>query len=259
VRRRSKAFWWGICLAAFSAWTQVDPTTAPAGTASGRAVNAAITAGIFFAMPYGVRWVWTRTAQARERRREVRMATASASAPPASPELAPTVGTSAMVIDLRAPDLPERDTRETLRLDDLHQWVREAAAPLWRSGHFRQAVEEAAKAVNAATQSKLGRYDKSEWNLVADAFSEAPPQPGVPRLRPAGDTGTPTWRSLRDGANAFARGCYQGIRNVAAHQTVNWDRATAFEYLVAFSVLARWIDQCGVDRAPVSSGVRKAE
>ena len=50
---------------------------------------------------------------------------------------------------------------------NLHPWVWSGAKSLWQSGHFRSAVEDAAKKVNAETQNKLGRRDVSETNLLS--------------------------------------------------------------------------------------------
>jgi hypothetical protein len=84
---------------------------------------------------------------------------------------------------------------------------------------------------------------------MQQAFSDDPPKPGMPRLRFPGKASTPTWASRSRGARFFAQGCYAGIRNVAAHEhRVDWSDDVALEYLAAFSILARWIDECEVYR-----------
>src|SRR5262249_19292256 len=55
------------------------------------------------------------------------------------------------------------------------------AAPLWELGKYRQAVADAATSVNHFTQKRLDRYDISDSDLMAQAFSDKPPQPGEPR------------------------------------------------------------------------------
>ena len=81
------------------------------------------------------------------------------------------------------------------------------------------------------------------------AFSEDPPKPGDPRLRFIGDMNTPIMRSRIRGARGLGQGCYAGIRNAAAHiANVQWSADEAFEYLVAFSILSRWIEECEVHR-----------
>jgi hypothetical protein len=135
------------------------------------------------------------------------------------------------------------------RLSDLHPWVRDAAKDSWLTGSYRHSVEQAAKSINAETQTKLRRRDLSDLGLINESFSEKPPEHGKPRLRFPGDRETSTWANRMRGARAFAEGCFAGIRNVAAHERdVDWTRQVAFEYLCAFSILARWIDECEVYR-----------
>ena len=45
-------------------------------------------------------------------------------------------------------------------------------------------------------------------------------------------------------------GCFEGIRNPAAHEdALILPERVALEQLAAFSVLARWIDECTVEGA----------
>jgi hypothetical protein len=45
-------------------------------------------------------------------------------------------------------------------------------------------------------------------------------------------------------------GCFEGIRNPAAHEDgLSLPEQMALEQLAAFSVLARWIDECTVEAA----------
>ena len=143
-----------------------------------------------------------------------------------------------------APDAP------VLPADQLHPWVWDAARTLWDSGHFRLAVQAAATAVNAHTQTKLGRRDVADNDLMQEAFSTNAPQPGKPRLRCPGAPGDPTVQSRQRGALQYGVGCYAAIRNPATHEHGEWDQQVALEYLAAFSVLARWIDSWNVDTAP---------
>jgi hypothetical protein len=133
----------------------------------------------------------------------------------------------------------------------MHPNVWEASKSLWRNGHFAEAVSAAAKSVNAALQTKVGRRDAADASLVAESFSLDPSRPGRPRLRLMHNDGSDTYRSLHEGALAFGRGCFMGIRNVLAHEygpTAEPPEDVALEYLAAFSVLARWIDDATVER-----------
>jgi hypothetical protein len=133
----------------------------------------------------------------------------------------------------------------------LHPWVWGSVQGLWSSGHFREAVGVAGKAINAQAQAKLGRRDLSEAKLLGDAFSTKPPESGHPRLRLGVDDGSDTFRSRHEGAASFARGVYSAIRNPIAHEIdQELEENEALEQLAAFSILARWIDQAEVSTTP---------
>lgn len=133
---------------------------------------------------------------------------------------------------------------------DLHPWVWSGAASLWRSGHYRSAVEDAAKKVNAETQNKVGRRDISETKLFQEAFSEKAPTTGKARLRRMPNDGSDTYKSVQRGAMALAEGIYAGIRNPFNHEDPkDIDEQVALEYLAALSVLARWVDESTVEPA----------
>jgi len=132
----------------------------------------------------------------------------------------------------------------------LHPWVWDGASSLWRSGHFRSAVEDAAKKVNAETQNKLGRRDVSETKLFQEGFSLDPPQPGRPRLRRMQADGSDTYKSVQRGAMALAEGIFAGVRNPFNHQDpTDIDEHVALEYLAVLSVIARWVDDAAVEQA----------
>lgn len=132
----------------------------------------------------------------------------------------------------------------------LHPWVWEGARALWQSGHYRSAVEDALKKVNAETQNKVKRRDISETRLFQESFSENPPQMGKPRLRRMVNDGSDTYKSLQRGAMALAEGIYAGIRNPLNHEAPSdLSDQVALEYLAALSVLARWVDEAGVEEA----------
>jgi hypothetical protein len=48
----------------------------------------------------------------------------------------------------------------------------------------------------------------------------------------------------------FGAGCFEGIRNPAAHEDrLDLTDQVALEQLAAFSLLARWIDECKLEKA----------
>src|ERR1700735_841551 len=105
------------------------------------------------------------------------------------------------------------DAAPDLSAARMHPWAWDGARSLWASGHFREAVSAAAVKINAETQNKLGRRDLSEAKLFQEAFSLRPAEVGKPRLRLMPDDSSDTFRSLHEGASAFASGCYKAIRN----------------------------------------------
>ncbi len=132
---------------------------------------------------------------------------------------------------------------------EFHPWVWSGAKSLWQSGHFRSAVEDALKKVNAEVQNKVERRDLSETKLFQESFSENPPQAGKPRLRRMVNDGSDTYKSLQRGAMALAEGIYAGIRNPLNHEAPqDLNEQVALEYLAALSVLARWVDDATVEK-----------
>jgi hypothetical protein len=127
---------------------------------------------------------------------------------------------------------------------NLHPWAWQNGASYWRTGHFHQAVMQAAIRVNAETQAKLGRRDVSETALFNEAFSLSEPKPNAARLRLAANDGSKTYENLHRGVRAFAEGLYAGIRNPGMHTPHGGGQEQlALEQLAAFSLLARWVDQ----------------
>ncbi|MEU7097746.1 TIGR02391 family protein [Streptomyces longwoodensis] len=139
-----------------------------------------------------------------------------------------------------APDAP------SLRADQFHSWVWDAARTFWESKHYRAAVHAAATSINAHLQDKLGRRDLSDAKLVQESFSEKAPEAGKPRLRVPGDQTDPGVQTRQRGALALGQGAYFALRNPAAHETGDLAEQEALEQLATFSVLARIIDQCQV-------------
>ena len=141
------------------------------------------------------------------------------------------------------------DNAPDLNAAKMHPWVWDGARSLWASHHFREAVSAAAVKVNAETQNKLSRFDLSETKLFQEAFSLKEPEAGKARLRLMSNDGSETYKSLHEGATAFATGCYRALRNPAAHVPLG-DLAEdeALEQLAAFSILARWVDSAGLDK-----------
>ena len=151
----------------------------------------------------------------------------------------------------------EAEVRERMRPDSpdlaaeqMHPWVWSAAQPLWQAGNRQEAIQTAARSVNARLQQKLMRRNLGEAALCRESFSTDAPTDGRPRLRFPGDRTSSTWRSRQGGARDFGAGCFEAIRNPAAHEhNLELSDQVALEQLAAFSLLSRWIEECSVERA----------
>lgn len=142
------------------------------------------------------------------------------------------------------------DDAPELSAANLHPWVWDAASSLWKSRHFREAVEGSIRKLNAEAQNKLGRRDVSETDLFNQAFSEQAPAAGKPRLYRMKNDGSSTFKSVQRGARTFAEGEFAGIRNPLAHEAdQEMPEQEALECLAALSVLARWVDESTLEVA----------
>jgi hypothetical protein len=122
-----------------------------------------------------------------------------------------------------------------LSASELHPVIWGAAAALWDDGHFRQAVQTAASALEGLLQTIAGPGVSGE-NL-ANLFSINDPTEGSPRLRLRGvDPSSKTWKSAHDGGAALVRGAFMGVRNLVSHP--GWPEPTASEALEMLAVLS---------------------
>jgi hypothetical protein len=139
------------------------------------------------------------------------------------------------------------DTSPTMTAAAMHPWVWESAESLWSSGHFGEAVMAATVKLNAELQNKVGRRDIGETALFQQSYSNDSPAPDRPRLRPHGDDGGSTAKSLRRGIMSLAEGVYAGMRNPYSHDgAADTKEQVALEQLATVSLLARWIDESEV-------------
>jgi uncharacterized protein (TIGR02391 family) len=138
-----------------------------------------------------------------------------------------------------------------LSSSSLHQKVWSAAASLWNDGHFQEAVEAAARAVNGHLQTRVGRKDIDYTTLVDQAFGTSDPGPGQARLRLCDKTNMKLFNDLHQGALALGKGCFALFRNLPAHGHVGAASATeALEQLAAFSLFMRLVDRATVVTTP---------
>lgn len=141
--------------------------------------------------------------------------------------------------------------RSTFLIENLHPWVWNAAAKLWKDGHLREAIASASSAIfDVELPTKMGVHRGSNAaGLVSQVFSTKDPTSTDRRLRfPGLAKGSPDWISAHEGAGSLGRACAMGIRNVTTHGSVPDDQI-ALEELAALSLLARWIDDATVESA----------
>lgn len=151
-----------------------------------------------------------------------------------------------------AADVVRSASSPQIEVAALHTLVWQAAQAQWEAGHRHEAVLAAAKAVNSHLQTKIGRRDVSEADLVRQAFSEKPPEADKKRLRFTSIADEQTRKSMRQGVMDFGAGCFAAIRNPLGHlpnDEVELGEQTALERLAALSLLARWIDEANVESA----------
>jgi uncharacterized protein (TIGR02391 family) len=141
------------------------------------------------------------------------------------------------------------DTSPRISAAALHPLIWKAAEAQWSTGHRHEAVLAAAKAVNSHLQTKIGRRDVSEVDLVRQAFNDKPPEAGKSRLRFVQIADDQTRSSMRQGAMDFGAGCFAAIRNPVGHRPndeIELTEQSALERLAALSLLARFVDEADV-------------
>lgn len=107
----------------------------------------------------------------------------------------------------RADEIAQRlgDGAPEMNASALHEWAWDSGKAFWHTGHFHQAVMQAAIRVNAETQNKVGRKDVSETKLFNEVFSLESPKVGAPRLRLMKDDSSDTYKNLHRGAARWQR------------------------------------------------------
>jgi hypothetical protein len=146
-----------------------------------------------------------------------------------------------------APDAP------SVIADQFHPHVWPAAAPLWDTGQYRVAVQQAAVSLSAHIAMKAGSH-LTERELVAQVFTTNEPTGNQVRLHFPGDKASKTWKSRQEGLHLVAQGAFAGIRNIATHTGDEWTEQEALEHLAVLSVVARWADETQFVKPTVQTG-----
>lgn len=143
------------------------------------------------------------------------------------------------------------DSNTVLR--DLHPTIRDKAAKHCADHEWRTAVSEASTAVENALKNKLSNQDTNMKGLCSQAFSLRP-KAGKTYLRLTDFVeDSQAWRNQHEGAMHFGMGCAAAIRNISVHKEGDTDPKIALESLAALSLLARWIDDAELHRAPAEA------
>ena len=158
-----------------------------------------------------------------------------------------------MLSDVELAEAIFEPTGPQLAANEMHQWVWAAAERLWATGHYREALQAAATAVESQVQGKTGVHKLAGADLLRKVFNVDDPKPGEPRLRLDYPTSGLSWRSAHEGAANFGAGCMMAIRNIVSHNLAVPDEADALEQLAALSVLAKWVDRARVEESPPSA------
>lgn len=137
-----------------------------------------------------------------------------------------------------------------LSASELHPTIWGAATALWDDGHFRQAVQAAASALEGVLQGIAGPAVSGE-NL-ANLFSTNEPTGKSPRLRihDVDDPASKTFISAHEGAASLVRGAFMGVRNLVSHP--GWPDPSpneALEMLAILSYVARLVDRSDIAKA----------
>lgn len=149
-------------------------------------------------------------------------------------------------------DRAEAELPPSVDVAEMHPAVWGQAARSWRDGHYRQAVSAAADGVIGLVKSRTGRRDIEDTSLLQQAFSKDDHEPGKPPAM-AGEPDRQDRDLDEQRPRQFAPGAQLTIRNPATHGPGELTEQEAVERLSVLSLLARWVDQCDLIEAPVSS------
>lgn len=138
----------------------------------------------------------------------------------------------------------------------LHPLIWSAAADHWTIHHYRVAVAEAAETLTSHWKARLDRQDVDATPFWQQTLSEGDPAPGRPKLVWPDQSDSKTAKGMRGGLPAFGKvlaglsvGLNLTVRNSAAHDREEITEQEAMERLAAYSLLARFLDQCEIRQA----------
>ncbi len=125
--------------------------------------------------------------------------------------------------------------------DHLHPRIWDAAAPVWDTGEFGAALQQASITLSAYIRAKA-TSSLRDRKLVDQVFAPGLSKVGTPRLHFPGDPADESWQARQQGLHLMAQGAFAGIRNIVAHEDGDWSEQEALELLAVLSTIARWVD-----------------
>jgi hypothetical protein len=134
-----------------------------------------------------------------------------------------------------------------LSASELHPAIWGAAAALWDSGFFRQAVQTAASALESLLQVAAGPAVSGVDLASLYSLNEPTVQWPRLRLRNVDDPASQTFTSAHDGAGFMVRGAFKSVRNLMSHP--GWPDPTpseALEMIAVLSFVAHLVDQSDI-------------
>jgi len=132
---------------------------------------------------------------------------------------------------------PTARARATFEGLDLHPRIRDVAADLFRDGHYRNAVSDAALALVNMVKEKSRRHDLDGSGLMSAVFSKNSPVLAFNDLKEQTD------RDEQEGMMHLFMGAVLALRNPRAHAITDDTPEAALELIVFLSMLARQIDR----------------
>lgn len=173
----------------------------------------------------------------------------------------PTQDLSVVIVELQGAfrayqDLPAilGPAGPQLSASALHPLIWDAATRLWDDGHYRQAIQVAAQALEAKLQAVLDRPDAQGADLAAGYSLSEPDDRWPRRLRlPGIDPASSTWKSAHEGAVALVRAAFMYVRNLASHPGAPEPTLEeCLEQLAVLSMAARLLDRSEAIEAPLA-------
>jgi uncharacterized protein (TIGR02391 family) len=119
---------------------------------------------------------------------------------------------------------------------ELHPQLEKAVGQLFRDGHYANAVEDAAKTLNAIVRLNSGVDDRDGSALMEAVFNPKNPVLKFNDLKDDSD------RDEQRGFMMLFSGAVAGLRNPRAHKIIKDDPERALEFIALVSLLAKLAD-----------------